>query len=284
MTIKAFHQQTSTALLTIYSSAEAGLIAAELLEQIAGIDKKQLILMPEHILPARSLSLLNEAVADLLVHRPLQYITGHAWFYSNLLKVNEAVLIPRPETEELVEIIVRHIKSSGMASPVLLDIGTGSGCIPIALKKECPSTIIEAIDISEDALKVARENALTTSTEIKFQQIDFLEESQWLLLQKYNIIVSNPPYIPLAEKSSLEKNVTAYEPAKALFVPNEQPLLFYEKIAGFAQTHLHHGGFIFMELHEQFAKQTAALFLEKYNKVEILTDISGKERFLQVSY
>jgi release factor glutamine methyltransferase len=223
-------------------------------------------------------------ISQLLTGKPFQYITEEAWFYKYLFKLNSSVLIPRPETEELIEWICRDIWDSGKwkYSNSILDIGTGSGCIPISIKKERPTDIITGIDISEDALKIAKDNASNLKADIKFIQLDFLEDSQWNALEQYDYIISNPPYIPLNEKESLSLNVRSFEPHIALFVPNENPLLFYEKIAAFGNTHLMPGGCIFVEMHYQYAKETKQLFEETgYENVEIRKDISGNERMLK---
>ena len=165
-----------------------------------------------------------------------------------------------------------------------MDIGTGSGCIAIAVKKNIPAAMITAIDVSEGALLVAKENATTQQTDIGFLQVDFLDEAQWNTLPKFDIIISNPPYIPINEKEKLDINVTAFEPHQALFVPDNSPLLFYEKIATFGKTHLSRGGKIFMETHEDYAKETASLFKQHYKEVTIQKDIFDKERMVIAVY
>jgi release factor glutamine methyltransferase len=213
----------------------------------------------------------------LLQHKPIQYVLGETWFYNMKLKINEHVLIPRPETEELVQLLLNE---SSYGTVKVLDIGTGSGCIAVAVKKNMPDAIVTAIDVSDDALLVAKENAANQNTEIQFLQVDFLDEKQWTTLPKFDIIISNPPYIPVNEKEQLDINVTAFEPHQALFVPDNSPLLFYKKIAEFASTHLNPSGKIFMETHEDFASQTASLFLQDYKQVTVKKDIFGKERMV----
>jgi release factor glutamine methyltransferase len=222
----------------------------------------------------------NRMVEELKQGRPLQYIVGEAWFYKYPFKVNEAVLIPRPETEELVEWILSCIVKTNLS---LLDIGTGSGCIPITIKKEKPETHITSLDISRQALAIAEENARQLNTEIKFLTLDFLNESSWVDLNKYDLIVSNPPYIPVNEKETLSVNVRNHEPHQALFVPGNQPLLFYEKIAKFGKEYLNDQGLIFLELHQDYAYETKKLFEEfGYKNVELRKDISGNDRMLKV--
>jgi release factor glutamine methyltransferase len=197
--------------------------------------------------------------------------------------VNEDVLIPRPETEELVELIIAD-RGSRLTDISILDIGTGSGCIPIALKKNLPAAMISAIDISEQALTVAKNNAEDHNTSINFMQMDFLDEEQWKMLPHFDIIVSNPPYIPENEKDQLAKNVLDHEPHRALFVADNRPLLFYEKIAVFGKTHLKPNGKMYMETHSGQAGAVAALFQNIYSSVEIKNDLFGKERMVIVSY
>jgi release factor glutamine methyltransferase len=208
----------------------------------------------------------------------VQYVLGEAWFYKMKLLVNEAVLIPRPETEELVQLIIDAVAPKN--DPLLiLDIGTGSGCIAIALKKHLPATKIYAIDNSADALAIARINTSEQKEQIHFVQADFLAVDSWSALPLFDIIVSNPPYIPINEKKDLSRNVKDYEPHAALFTPENEPLLFYQHIAEFGKQRLQAGGRIYLEVHEAYAHDTAALF-RNYSKVEIKKDLQGKQRML----
>jgi release factor glutamine methyltransferase len=189
-------------------------------------------------------------------------------------------LIPRPETEELVEWII--IDSNDKIKPTnIIDIGTGSGCISISLKKELKDANITAIDASEKALQVAKKNSLELNTEIDFLQLDFLNEEEWLLFKKYDIIVSNPPYIPIKEKEILAKNVTMFEPSMALFVENNEPYIFYKKIAEFAKIRLNAKGKIYVEVHESFAQDVKNIFESAGFTCQIKKDIYGKERMVK---
>ncbi len=279
MNLKNAYQQFLKQLTSIYDEGEAAVITEWVFESIAGAKRPNIIGGTSAELSSETGSKLDKALSELLQHRPVQYILGEVWFYKMKLKVNENVLIPRPETEELVELVVgnRQFAAGGQS---VLDIGTGSGCIAIAIKKLLPSADVSAIDISEAALKVAKENAVTQSTEIEFMQLDFLDQTSWGRLGMFDMIVSNPPYIPFNEKEKLDKNVTDWEPHTALFVPDNGPLLFYEKIAAFGKRHLNTNGKIFVELHEQYAQQTATMFRLNYKTVEIRKDIYGKERML----
>ena len=280
MTIKEQYRLFLQQLQTIYSLNEATVITDWVFESLAGIERFDVIKNPDCPLSATKEEALNKALTPLLQHKPVQYVLGEGWFYKMKLKVNEQVLIPRTETEELVQLILTHVTANQIAAPTILDIGTGSGCIAIALKKNIPAAIVTAIDVSEEALLVAKENANNQDTTILFFQTDFLNEAQWTALPTFDIIISNPPYIPINEKEKLDINITAFEPHQALFVPDNTPLLFYEKIAAFGKTHLNSGGKIFMETHEDYARETAGLFSPFYSEVAIKKDIFGKERMV----
>ena len=267
-------------LQTIYNLNEATIITDWVFENLAHVKRFDVIKTPAHPLTDAITNQLNTALTALLQHKPVQYVTGEAWFYNMKLKVNEHVLIPRPETEELVQLVLNTALAQARSTPAVLDVGTGSGCIAIAVKKNLPGANVTAIDISSEALQVAKENATALQADIKFLKVDFLKEEQWAGLGQLDFIVSNPPYIPVNEKENMDVNVTAFEPHLALFVPSFSPLLFYENILAFAGTHLNPGGKIFVETHEGFANETAALFKEQYKNVEIKKDIFGKERMV----
>ncbi|WP_301922251.1 peptide chain release factor N(5)-glutamine methyltransferase [Ferruginibacter sp.] len=283
MTVHKQYRYFLDKLQAIFTTREATVITDWVFESIAGCTRFNTIRNPEQVLPVETIEHLNRALNALLQHKPVQYVLGEAWFYKMKLKVNEHVLIPRPETEELVELVLTEAANFKNA-PSIIDIGTGSGCIAIALKTNMPTAFVTAIDVSEYALLVAGENAANLKTNIQFLIIDFLDEPQWVGLPMFDIIISNPPYIPLNEKEKLDINVTAYEPHQALFVPDNLPLLFYKKIADFGKTNLTKNGKIFMETHENFAKETKALFEENYSRVEIKKDIFGKERMVTAAY
>ena len=271
-------------LQSIYNLNEATIITDWVLESLAGIKRFDVVKDPEKLLPDTITEKLKIALEELVQHKPVQYVTGEAWFYNMKLKVDKSVLIPRPETEELVKLVLDTVKDATTFAPSIIDIGTGSGCIAIAVKKNLSAASVTAIDVNENALAVAKDNSAVQQTEIQFIKIDFLEESQWASLPGYDVIVSNPPYIPMDEKEKLDKNVTGFEPHQALFVPDRSPLLFYEKIAAFASAHLNPKGKIFMEVHEDFAKETAALFTKNFSETSIKKDIFDKERMVVVTY
>lgn len=282
MMLKELYRNFLVQLQKIYSLSEATLITDWVFEKKASLKRSDILKNPEKEISATANRLIQNALQDLLSHKPVQYVLGEAWFYSMKLKVNEHVLVPRPETEELVEQLIKDRKSK-LTDPAILDIGTGSGCIPIAIKKHLPASKVTSIDISEKALALAKENDAIYNTHISFIQLDFVDEKSWVELGMFEIIISNPPYIPANEKEKLEKNVTDFEPHLALFVPDNSPLIFYEKIAAFGRNHLLPNGKIYLETHEDYARQTAALFQHHYQTVVIKKDMYGRERMVIVT-
>lgn len=223
---------------------------------------------------AQSKSIFDRLCQD----EPIQYITGVAAFYGRFFDVNEHVLIPRPETEELVYEAIQSIKQYN--EPSVLDIGTGSGIVPITIALECQSSLVSAIDISLDALRVAQNNATKLNADINFYELDFLKNEKWSHLKRYDFIISNPPYIPYKEKSLMHKNVLDYEPHLALFVEDHDPLIFYSQIYKFSLEHLNEGGSIFMECNEYNAQDVVALFAPTY-EVSIIKDMQGRDRIIK---
>lgn len=258
MTIKDLYRNFLVQLQKIYSLSEATAITDRVFEKTISLKRAGILKDPEKQISAAAVKLVQDNLQQLLLHKPVQYVLGEAWFYNLKLKVNEHVLIPRPETEELVEQLIKDRKSK-LTDPAILDIGTGSGCIPIAIKKNLQASKLTSIDISENAIALAKENAALYNAHINFITMDFLDESTWPSLPFFDIIISNPPYIPLSEKEKLAKNVTDFEPHLALFVPRESPLIFYEKIAAFGKEHLLPDGKIYLEMHEDNAGETATL-------------------------
>lgn len=278
MTFKQIQQQYVAALNEIYGEGEATVMITMIFESVANLSRKDLVTKANLEIENTTLKKLLDALTRLKQHEPIQYIIGKAWFYNLSFTVNEAVLIPRPETEELVLEAINFLKKHN--SKNVLDIGTGSGCIPISIKKNVLQANVTSLDVSDVALTLAKKNAVDNGVEINFLNIDFLKEKNYDALPKFDVIISNPPYIPENEKNTLAKNVTLYEPHIALFVPQHDPLLFYKKILLFAGEHLEQNGRIFLEVHEDFAKETANLFKEKYYEVIIKKDMQGKERIL----
>lgn len=288
MTIDESYKKFVERLRPIYDERESGNIADWVFESIANIKRLDRVANRQQAITNSTIEQLNAVLQQLLMHKPVQYILGEAWFYKMKLKVNEHVLIPRPETEELVEWVISEIRNKELeirnkevSQLTIIDIGTGSGCIPIALKKELTASEIFAIDVSGDALKVARENAADQNVEINFLKIDFLSEGSWSSLPLFDIIVSNPPYIPEDEKIKLAKNVVEHEPRLALFVTDADPFIFYKKITAFADKHLKENGKVFVEVHEDYANQVQQIFTKKNFTAEIKKDMYGRERMIK---
>lgn len=282
MMLKEIYRNFLVQLQKIYSLGEATLITDWVFEKLVSIKRADILKNPQKVVPPAANNLLQDALNELLLHKPVQYVLGEAWFYHMKIKVNGKVLIPRPETEELVEQLINDRKSK-LTDPAILDIGTGSGCIPIAIKKNLPASKLTAIDVSKDALALAIENAAMHNTHIHFSELDFLCEDNWPGLGMFDIIISNPPYIPVDEKEKLARNVTDFEPHGALFTPEGSPLIFYEKIASFGINHLLPNGKIYLETHEDLADGAAALFLNNYQTAVIKKDIFGKQRMLIIT-
>ena len=230
----------------------------------------------KHELNLSQINLLKSYTQKLIQQIPIQYILGETYFYGLNFKVNEHVLIPRPETEELVQLVIQHSKNKTFQ---ILDIGTGSGCIPIALKKNLSQAKISAIDISDDALEIAKQNALLNKVEIDFFIDDALNLNS-LNHNFYDVIVSNPPYISISKMKDMDDQVTKHEPHLALFVDDENPLIFYDKISDFASTNLKKDGFLFFEINQDLAFETQTLLLKKGFKAEILKDINSNDRMI----
>lgn len=281
----------------IYEESESATIAQLVLEECTGQSRTYLLLNKKEPLPANQESKLKEYLQRLQQHEPVQYLLNKAWFYGMELYVDRNVLIPRPETEELVDWIVRDVKASGMPvferGPMqadvtnqlkVLDVGSGSGCIALALKKAMPKAEVWGCDVSDEALNVARRNGAALDIRVDFQSINFLNEAEQSSLPIVDIIVSNPPYIPFSDKASMQANVLDYEPHTALFVPNDDALLFYKAIAQFARKRRYPNGAIYLEIHEDLGVAVENLFRsEGYQKVEIKKDMQGKERMVKVS-
>jgi len=232
------------------------------------LDKKLSLELPTDV--------LEEIVIRLHQQEPIQYILQTAYFLDLQFMVTPAVLIPRPETEELVLLILRENTLSGLQ---VLDIGTGSGCMAITLEQELSHAQVDAIDISEQALKVARRNAALHQAHISWHQMDILQSP--LPDKKWDIIVSNPPYVCVSEKQHMHQRVLSYEPAQALFVPDEAPLVFYEQIAQLASTHLKPAGKLYLEINERFGADLATLFNKhQFREVCIGKDLNGKDRWI----
>lgn len=282
MTIQAAFTQIITSLAPIHDQREAGNIAHIVMEHITGLSKMDRIVYKEKELTDQQSAQLEVALQALLEHQPVQYVTGSSWFYGMELQVNANVLIPRPETEELVEWIVQDVRDSKLLNRRILDIGTGSGAIPLALKKELPAATVWALDVSPGALDTARANAQQQKLDVHFEQVDILDITAAGSLPMFDIIVSNPPYICQRERTDMQEQVVAYEPSIALFVPDEDALLFYRQIGLLAKEKLNPGGALYFEINEAFGKETAELLREQgYINVEVRKDLFGKDRMVK---
>ena len=281
MTIHEANMRLLFILFDLYDNSEAANIANLVMEKITGWERIDRVINKEVKLSSTMEQQLNEYMAQLSFHRPVQYVLNEAWFAGMKFYVNENVLIPRPETEELTDLAIRNAVKNNNQTITILDIGTGSGCIAIGLKKKLPGTNVYAVDVSEGALEVAQINAKENSAEIKFILSDILDEEKWIHLPDVDLIISNPPYIPGNQMSEMSNNVIKHEPHLALFVPDEDPLIFYKTIARFAEKKLLPGGKIFVELHENLASQTAEVFGSINTAIK--KDLQGKDRFLEVS-
>lgn len=280
MTLSEIYRKYLHELQTIYSKEEAAQITSLAFESIAGLHRSDVIKEPTMLLPEASLDKLLDALTRLLNHEPIQHITGEAWFCKLKFSVSPAVLVPRPETEELVCMVSAYIKEKTLS---VLDIGTGSGCIAISLKNKHPQSKVSAVDISEEALHIAARNSATHDCDVHFIQSNFLDESSWAGFGKIDVVISNPPYIPVTDRDLLDKNVTRFEPHLALFEPAGEPFIFYEKIALFGCSHLHPGGRIYVEIHEDFGKEVLQIFQAAGYQSSLQKDIFGRERFVVAS-
>ena len=279
LTYDKAYRELITSLSSIYDEREAAAIANVAMESITGLDRMQRVIKRDEQISEKQQVLINTYKEKLVIGIPIQYCTNKALFLGHEYYVDENVLIPRPETEELIEWIIEDVDKQ--ASEVL-DIGTGSGCIPISLKLLQPQLNITSIDVSSGAINVATKNAHTLNASVAFQKVDFLNKNNWNNLSTYDIIVSNPPYIPENEFETLHTNVRDNEPNEALFVPNDDALLFYRHIAEFGKEHLNNNGAIYCELHVDYAKQTKEMFEHSgYTGASIKEDMNGNLRMLK---
>ena len=254
-----------------------------LTEYLHNLKRVDVALNPNFEISEEEVEKWNAILAQLQQEKPIQYITGEAWFYGLRFEVNENTLIPRPETEELVEWIIESQKLKVQSQKLeILDIGTGTGCIPISLKANLPQANVSAIDVSEQALEVAKRNAASNKAEINFIQANILEVQD--LNQHFDIIVSNPPYVRNLEKQEIKKNVLDYEPHLALFVEDNDALLFYRKIAQLALLNLTPNGLLFFEINQYLGNETVDL-LESlgFKNIELKKDIYGNDRMIKCS-
>ena len=278
MTILEFKRYFKSELSELYTEAESAQLYSIFLYEKTGFDRFQQRRFAHQELLISDEEELKEIIEELKTGKPYQQILGHTEFYGKKFFVDENVLIPRPETEELVELAkieIQNLKSK-IQNLKLLDIGTGSGIIPITLKKHFKNAEISAMDISEKALEIAKKNADFHKTEINFIQKDYLNTE---LTEKYDIIISNPPYIGIEENIEIEDSVKGFEPNIALFSPTSDALIFYKKIAKDGEKHLNENGMIFLEINQKLGKETLELF-SNYSESRLIKDLSGNDRFV----
>jgi release factor glutamine methyltransferase len=277
--LKELRDRMIRELSTIYPEKECINLVNWLFFSVAGIEKKDFSLDPGRILEARIKAELIEKLDELMVHKPIQYVTGKAYFHDLELEVDQSVLIPRPETEELVKWIYDDNKNrEGIR---ILDIGTGSGCIILALGRLLSKPQLTAIDISQQALSIASGNAEKNGIRVDFRKMDILNETEWNELD-YDLIVSNPPYVRELEKGRMQANVLDYEPAGALFVPDSDPLLFYRAIARFSRLKLSQKGKLYIEINENLGEETILLLKnEGFTEITLNKDLQDKDRMVR---
>ena len=278
MTILEFKRYFKSELSELYTEAESAQLYSIFLYEKTGFDRFQQRRFAHQELLISDEEELKEIIEELKTGKPYQQILGHTEFYGKKFFVDENVLIPRPETEELVELAkieIQNLKSK-IQNLKLLDIGTGSGIIPITLKKHFKNAEISAMDISEKALEIAKKNADFHKTEINFIQKDYLNTE---LTENYDIIISNPPYIGIEENIEIEDSVKGFEPNIALFSPTSDALIFYKKIAKDGEKYLNENGMIFLEINQKLGKETLELF-SNYSESRLIKDLSGNDRFV----
>ncbi len=261
----------------LYSSAEAENLVNLMIGHFLGLTRIQQALQPDFRLSESELLKFHFALKRLLKSEPIQYVLGEVFFQGLRFEVRPGVLIPRPETEELVELILRK----GFKKKRILDIGTGSGCIAVALKSQLPDCDVTGLDVSEEALTTARKNAMIHQSAVDFIHADISDPTQTGTLGIFDVVVSNPPYVTQEDKAQMSRNVLDWEPSTALFAPQGDPLYFYRKILEFCQVHLAENGYLFLEIHEAYGEDLMALVRSHSLKQVVLhKDFRGKDRFL----
>ena len=284
MRIKEAYHQLQQSIQPLYENREASNIADLIMEDITGWDRSRRIVHHDALLSEPQLERYTHCKEELLHGRPTQYVLGHAWFCGMRLQVDEHVLIPRPETEELVMEVKKmyaDISTDRDHLFKMVDIGTGSGCIAIALKKYFPDWDVWAVDKYNGALAIAKKNAVLLDTEVRFVASDILKEAKTDFLPAFDLIISNPPYIPSEDKSAMDDRVLDHEPHDALFVTDNDPLQFYKAIIAFSEQHLLRGGMLFFETHELYAQEVAALLeANGFEHIVVKKDFQEKERIV----
>lgn len=277
MTLLQAKDELLKTLVQLYDNREAEQITHMVLEHITGMNCTERAINKFQELSSEQALAFSLYSNELAGGKPVQYVLGEAWFAGLRLMVNEHTLIPRPETEELIE----WIKAVAYSEPIsVLDIGTGSGCIPVTLKKKFTLWQVYAIDLSTPALQTAEENAKLHAAEINFIKLDFLDEKNWSTLSPFDIIVSNPPYIKASETATMAQHVLDHEPHLALFVPDDDALIFYRKIAAFGKTHLKKNGLIFLEINQLLGNEVCTAFENAGYSTVLRKDLHENDRMV----
>ena len=284
MTIKKYRQYFINSLEDLYSIEELQSIFYLLAEKLLHLSRIDIALQLDDTLTSDEEINFNKAIDRLKIYEPVQYILGETEFFGYPFLVNKQVLIPRPETEELVSWIIEDVDKK---ETTILDIGTGSGCIAISLAKKLNNAVVSAIDISNKAIEVAKKNALINNVNVEYSSVDVLNLEDKLVLQdkwksKFDIIVSNPPYVRMQEKKLMQLNVIDHEPDIALFVEDDDPLLFYKRISELSRQYLKHNGTLYLEINEYLGVEMEKMLNEAgFKHVELKKDMFGKNRMIK---
>ena len=274
MILKEAIEQLRNGLAGVAEPQEVQAMIRVICEDVFNYDQVDVALRQESELPDFAPERIADIIARLRRHEPLQYVVGHARFHGHQFKVTPAVLIPRPETEQLVDLIIDENQGSDLR---VLDMGTGSGCIAISLARALKFAQVDALDVSRDALEVARQNAADLKVKVRFFESDMLSPQP---AARYDIIVSNPPYVCWSECEAMDRNVKDYEPGQALFVPDNDPLQFYKAIVPYAAQSLERGGKLYLEINQRFGNEVKRLLQDNgFDEVRIIEDSFGKVRF-----
>lgn len=274
-------------LLAVYDQDEAKAIAGYVCAELLMIKWQQLNIIQKELSGAE-VEHFDKILNRLLSGEPIHYILGYTWFYGLKFDLNPSVLIPRPETEELVDLVLSYCRKNNITAPTIIDLGTGSGCIPISLKKNLPQAQVYGVDIMPNSIITANHNSRLNKTDVNFVEADMLNTTKLIEVLKISqspvILISNPPYIAQNEAEGIHENVLQHEPHTALFVPNDDVLLFYKAIANYVQLSLKQGDSVWLEINPLFAQDTLSLFQNLSNTIQsyIINDISGKQRFVYV--
>lgn len=280
MTLNSYKKWFNEQLQHLYDADEIKSMLTIVAYEVLGLSRVDLVLKDNESLSEAQIVQLNNVLSQLQQEIPIQYIFEKAYFYGYEFKVSPATLIPRRETEELVEWVLSEMNRQPEKKWRVLDIGTGTGCIPISIKKEFPLAEIFAMDISTGALKIAKENAEKLNASVIFIEQNILSTTQ---LDSYDIIISNPPYVRNLEKAEIKKNVLAYEPHLALFVEDNDPFIFYRKIAELAQKSLTENGLLFFEINQYLGGEMQQMVAEYFKTIELRKDLQGNDRMMKCS-